>query len=159
VPQASTVVPLAGWGHSARACESVIVPVQNGCTAGQVCAPAPAAPMEPRLCVFMAGDVACPNVGYSVRRTVYGGVVDNRGCTPCSCGTPTGVSCAATLQEGCGQTGTVHDLPTVCGGLSDPGSVTLLAAPVASGGSCPADGGIPTGSAAPSSPTTVCCMP
>jgi hypothetical protein len=63
------------------------------------------------------------------------------------------------LQEGCGQTGAVNELPTVCGGLSDPGSVMLVSALVASGGTCPSDGGVPTGVAAPSSPVTVCCMP
>jgi hypothetical protein len=156
-PRSSTVVPIAGWARAARACESVIAPVQSGCTSGQICAPAPAAPLEPRLCVFMAGQVACPG-GYAVQRIVYGGVADSRGCTPCSCGA-SGVSCTGTLQEGCGQSGPVNDLPTVCGGLTDPGSVMLLAALVASGGSCASDGGVPTGSAAPSSPTTVCCLP
>jgi hypothetical protein len=115
--------------------------------------------MEPRLCVFTIGDVACPGDGYTVKRTVYGGVTDSRACTPCSCGGATGVSCTASLQEGCGQTGPVNDVPTTCGGLSDPGSVMLLATLVARGGTCGAVGGVPTGSAVPSSPTTVCCMP
>jgi hypothetical protein len=158
-PQASAVVPKPAWGLLARACESVVAPVQNGCGAGQVCAPAPAAPMQPRLCVFMAGDVACPAGGYSVKRTVYAGLHDTRACSPCSCDAPTGVPCTATLQEGCGQTGPVNHLPTACGGLSDPGSVMLLATLVASGGSCSPAGGVPAGSATPSSPTTVCCMP
>ena len=158
-PQASAFVPTAGWGRTARACESAVPPVQSGCASGQICAPAPAAPMEPRLCVFMAGVVPCPAGGYSVQRTVYAGVADTRGCTPCSCGAPSDASCTGTLQEGCGQTGPVNQLPTACGGLSDPGSVLLVAAPVLSGGSCRSDGGVPAGSAVPSSPTTVCCMP
>jgi hypothetical protein len=157
-PKASTVVPKPAWGLLARACEPAVAPVQNGCSAGQICAPAPAAPMEARLCVFQSGDVACPAGGYSVKRTVFAGVHDTRACTPCSCGAPTGVSCTATLQEGCGQTGPVNQLPTACGGLSDPGSVMLLAPLVASGGSCSPMGGAPAGSATPSSPTTVCCM-
>jgi hypothetical protein len=158
-PKSSAQVPKPVWGLLARACESAVAPVQNGCSTDQVCAPAPAAPMQPRLCVFMAGDVACPAGGYSVKRTVYAGLHDSRACTLCSCGAPTGASCTATLQEGCGQTGPVNQLPTTCGGLSDPGSVMLLATLVASGGSCSPVGGAPTGSAAPSSPTTVCCMP
>jgi hypothetical protein len=158
-PKASTIVPTAGWGQTARACESVVAPVQSACGPGEVCAPPPAAPMEPRLCVLTQGDVACPGTGYSVKRTVYGGVTDSRGCTPCSCGAPSGVSCKATLQEGCGQTGPVNPVPTTCGGLSDPGSVMLLATLAASGGSCGPVGGVPTGTALPSSPTTVCCMP
>jgi hypothetical protein len=135
-----------------------MAPLQVGCGAGLLCARAPASPMEPRLCVVRAGEVACPP-GYSEQRVAYGGLADSRGCAPCSCGAPFGVSCTGTLQEGCGQTGPVNELPTTCGGLSDPGSVLLLATPIAVGGSCLPDGGAPMGSAVPSSPTTVCCMP
>jgi hypothetical protein len=158
-PKSSAAVPTASWGQSARACEAAVVPVQQGCNAGQICAPAPVAPMEPRLCAFKAGDVDCPGGGFTIRRTVYGGIADGRGCSSCACGTPSGVSCTGTVQEGCGQSGAVNQLPATCGGLSDPGSVTLVGNLVASGGSCAPSGGTPTGTAAPSSPTTVCCMP
>jgi hypothetical protein len=158
-PQSSSAVPPATWGVSARACELPGVPQRESCAQGEVCIPPPAAPMQLRPCVFIAGDVSCPSGSYSVRHRYYRTVSDSRGCAHCSCGAPSGVDCAATLQEGCGQTGPTSALPTSCASLSDPGSVVLLAPPTPTGGSCAPSGGAPSGSASPASPVTVCCLP
>lgn len=158
-PRATTQRPGWSWSRAARACAPTELAGTNACGAGQICAPAPAAPLEPTLCIVAAGDLACPAGAYSVRRVYYGDAADGRGCAPCTCGAPSGVTCTATAQQGCGQTGPSIPLPTPCVSLEDPGSVELTASATPTGGSCSPSGGEPTGALTPTAPTTVCCTP
>jgi hypothetical protein len=157
-PQATKQVPGWSWSGAMRACEPAS-PVAPACAAGQVCLPTPPPPMNPRPCIFASGDVPCPTGTYSVRHVFFGTASDSRGCTACSCSPATGVTCPATVQQGCGQTGPTFALPTTCASVDDPGSVELTSVAAPTGGSCTPSGGQPTGSLVPAEPTTVCCMP
>jgi hypothetical protein len=158
-PQSTTDLAGWSWSGSMRACEPAEPAGRATCGASQVCLPMPAAPMELRPCILASGDLACPAGAYSVRHVYYGTASDTRGCAACTCGSATGVTCSATVQEGCGQTGPTFALPTTCASLADPGSVELTAVAAPSGGSCAPSAGQSTGSVIPASPTTVCCMP
>jgi len=115
--------------------------------------------MAPRPCILSPGDLSCPPGAYSVRHVYYASVSDSRACTACACGVAAGVTCSATAQQGCGQTGPAIPLPTACASLPSPGSVTLIAAATVTGGSCTPSGGQPTGALVPTGATTLCCMP
>jgi hypothetical protein len=158
-PQASTAASAWSWTSFARGCapSSPSTPSTAGCDAGRVCI-SPAPPGW-RSCVYSPGDVACPAGSYSARHVYYGSATDDRGCAPCSCGAPTGVTCAATVMIGCGTAGQTFAVPTSCTSLTDPGSVQVVSAPASGGGSCAPSGGEPTGSVSAESPTTICCTP
>lgn len=159
-PQAgNAVVPPWSWKANVRTCMTKRPPARESCDGAEVCVPLPAAPMLPRPCIFMSGDVACPAGGYGVKHVVYGGADDQRKCTPCTCGAPTGATCSASITKGCSTTGPKVTLPTTCSPLGDPISVGLFAAPIPSGGSCAPTGGKREGALVPTSPTTVCCVP
>jgi hypothetical protein len=104
-----------------------------------------------------------------VPRLYYGGVSDTRACSTCSCGSPSGADCNANahvqILDGCGAGGhllvDMHPLPETCSASTTPsaaihgGTFTTTA----SGGSCGASGGSPTGTVAQTDPVTICCMP
>jgi len=151
------------WGTSAQACSSSIAIAQVDCPAGDVCAPKAAAPYGSTLCISQAGDIACPTQGYTQKQTFYGGADDQRTCTACTCGSPTGASCDATIDMytsadgSC--TGTPNEFitPFSCDPVNDPVDMRLVVS--SQGGSCVASTVSATGSATPISPTTFCCLP
>ena len=155
----SAPVPKAGWKHATRACLPPAPPRQETCGGGELCVPLPGAPLEPRPCIFRAGDMACPAGLYSVKRVVYGDAKDDRTCSTCTCGNMTG-SCPATIRKDCspGGVGATVNV-TTCGAIGDPPSIMLVSVPLPTGVSCPPIGGTPTGSVTPTSPTTLCCVP
>ncbi|HEY3819715.1 MAG TPA: hypothetical protein VGL81_21250 [Polyangiaceae bacterium] len=152
----------ATWGTFAQACSSTVTIAQVDCQAGSVCAPKPAAPYGP-LCISQAGDVACPNGGYTTKQTYYGGLEDSRGCSSCTCEPPTGASCGATIEAFSSTDGTCAGLPTTyaapftCDPVDQPTDMRLVTTP--QNGSCLASSVTATGSVTAASPTTFCCLP
>jgi hypothetical protein len=155
--QPTKTVPTWSWTTTARACETGQPPLQSGCPAPQVCVPLPGAPMTPRPCIINTGDLACPAGAYSDKHVFYASVSDDRDCTACQCGGPTGITCPASVNN-CG--GSSFSVSAACTQLNDPNGVELASPPVPSaGGSCAASGGQPSGGVTPTTPTTVCCVP
>jgi hypothetical protein len=146
------------WKENVRACAATSAD-QGACNGGELCLDLPAAPMKPSPCIVASGDVACPAGVYSAKALVYGSWNDTRECSPCGCGAPN-VACAAQFED-CRTGGGPLDAsaPTNCAPLPDPNGLGLTANPVPGAASCPADGGVPTGAATPTSPTTLCCYP
>jgi hypothetical protein len=155
-PQPTSTIPKAGWKHATRACLAPAPPRQETCGAGELCVPLPAAPLEPRPCIFRAGDLACPAGLYSVKRVVYGDAKDDRACSTCTCGDLAG-SCPAMIRKECGSAAPLS--VTTCGSIGDPTSIQLVAAPQPTGVSCPPSAATATGSMTPTLPTTLCCVP
>lgn len=163
-PQSTSTIPPSTWNTTGRACGTTAV---NGlCSGSGVCVPSPPAPFA-KVCVFQAGAATCPGGSYSVAHVFYGGVSDSRACSGCSCGSPTGVSCAGAQVQAfstntgtCG--GTAADVPFISGcqtvGVTIQGEEETTA-PTASNGTCTASGGQASGTATPATPTTVCCTP
>lgn len=156
------VVPIS-WETFARACSSTVTVAQVDCKAGSVCAPEPMAPYGAALCISQAGDLSCPVQGYTSKQLFYGGVDDQRGCTACTCGSPTGASCDATLDVymstdgSCTGTPNTYGAPFSCDVVDQP--VDLRFVVTSQNGSCAASPVGPTGAATPTSPTTFCCLP
>lgn len=155
------------FDQAVRACR---VPTSGGgCGGIQVCMPRPASPFEARVCIGRAGDEACPGGLFTERFVFYEGYDDGRGCTGCTCGSPTGGACEITMG--------VYDDPAVgtcnnsvasftagsCFDLTGNPAIFGLTATVTgapSGSSCSVTGGgQPTGQVTPETPTTFCCLP
>ena len=150
------------WSAEARACSLAASAHGAGCSAGATCAPLPRAPYLARFCVTRSGDVACPGAPYGERHVYYASSSDTRACGACGCGAARGETCSGTVQtfQGSACTGALQAIPapTGCAPLQD-GTRTALYTAVATGGSCPASGGAPTGTVTPIGPTTFCCSP
>jgi hypothetical protein len=162
VADASAAVPPPTWEANTRLCAPEVAPTGAGCDVGQVCAPRTGLPFVTDVyCVAQAGLPDCPS-GYPTLRTYYlPSLTDNRGCTACTCGAATGIACTATLSSSnhpnCSGGGSqTQPSPQACASLNGMVAMTLNATS-AVGGACAPAGGQPTGSAAPSTPTTVCC--
>jgi hypothetical protein len=163
-PSVGAIVPpwssSSDWATTLRACGATAEPTDAGCPAAQVCAVSPAPPFAATLCVWQAGNVTCP-AAYPAKTVAYATGTDSRECSDqCTCGTPSGVACSATVtissSSTCGS-GTLI-LPGQCGFYSGTSTPYVSAPVTASSGSC-APGGTssPTGTVTPSGATTVCC--
>ena len=151
--------PSPSWKSAVLGCGSLSL-APGGCAGGNVCVPQPGAPFASGACVRQAGDLPCPAGPYTKRRVVYGGADDTRGCSACSCGTPSGGSCQGTLalRSGVGCTGNNLGSGSVPGCVTKPaGSGYFVANASLVGATCQQSGGAPTGTVTPTGPTTVCC--
>jgi len=85
--------PEPRWQSVARACR-LASNEGSGCDGGSACFPEPTLPFRDDICVFRAGDHACPDA-YPDLRTYYTGLDDDRACSSCGCRAPT--ECTGTL--------------------------------------------------------------
>ena len=133
-----------------------------------VCAPVSAAPPGFKLCVHRAGDAECP-AAFPEKHGVATGVDDQRACSPCTCGSPTGGVCVAALNvftdDACGAplfVNPVSSTTQACFDIATPG-VTLGSKSVDKlayiPGACAASGGEPVGAATATGVSTFCCVP
>ncbi len=156
----AAIVPDAAWACSAIACAADNL---GTCGSGGSCVPIPPAGFLSRPCIASAGDELCPAGPYTDKHVLYGGVEDGRGCTSCSCGPASGTACSVALAAYAAATGCGPGMPSAtgpgCVHLHQPGAGWVKGTFEAGGGSCPADGGRPAGTASPSQPTTLCCVP
>ncbi len=164
----SETVPTLTWPSDTSAClrESAGV-----CDGGEACIPRlPSGAVGP--CILREGDHACPG-GYSDKTShVDGSYNDTRGCGPCQCSPPSGVSCGCSSSS-CGVS--LHSQGNCVGGLLSLVPVggscvasTLVVPSVGArliqvqqlgAGSCSGQAS-PAGSAVPQGgPITVCCVP
>jgi hypothetical protein len=140
----------------------------GACAAGFLCAPPPATGF--RVCVAQQGDDDCPGSPYSEKHLAFVGVDDARSCSPCTCGAPSGGKCTATISiypdDACALA--VTDVLTIDSSMPEwctnvpPGAPLLsksASPPAYVPGSCQPAGGVPSGSATPTNPTTFCCVP
>jgi hypothetical protein len=161
VPDAGTTIVPAGWTARVRLCEPSTTPTTSGCDAGQVCAPAVSLPFQTgTYCIARSGTWTCPT-DYPTQRIYYAGSSDTRACTPCACGPASGATCSggtATFYGGgsCSGGSTILSVPQTCTNLGG-AQVGVFSGAMPSGGGCVPEGGVPTGSFQPTTPTTVCC--
>lgn len=169
-PVAAKVVSFH-WDTYARACD---VHWTLGPSDRSICLPPDPPPPGFALCIVQKGENACPTDPgntFTEQHVFYEGVQDDRQCSACTCGAPTGSACTATISiyKGGGCSGpTFAQIPissanAVCidialpgqalGSKKSPGSTTYLP------GTCPAMGGDGSGIATPANPTTLCCRP
>lgn len=159
-PTLSSDVPTAAWSEIGRACS--VAPAQPAaCAGGGTCVPAPPVPFDGSLCVFSAGEVPCPTgSAYTARHVFYAGVDDSRACGACSACTVTGSKCTGSITPytgGCSTSVSPVPFGTACQSESLPagleGNATFTP------GTCGGAVSTPSGGAAGTSPSTVCCAP
>jgi hypothetical protein len=162
----ATPVP---WAHRDDLCRTGIVG-GKGCGATQVCVNR-GANLPQIACLRARGDVGCPP-GWSATVSLYpkAGVVDQRGCTPCTCGAPTGGSCtgaSVTVNSDIDCTGSTN--VTVTGCSKDNTLIGMIQAASGWGakssgatltpGTCAPRGGQATGTFDAGAPEGFCCAP
>ena len=86
------------WNTFARSCD---MPWPMGPLQRTICRPNDPIPPGFAMCIFQNGDTDCPtepgNV-FTERHVFYKGLEDNRHCSACACGVPTGSACTAVLS-------------------------------------------------------------
>jgi hypothetical protein len=168
-PVAAKVVSLH-WDTFARGCD---VKIPQGPITRSRCLPDDPLPPGFKLCIFYDGESACPgdmpDNMFTEQHVFYQGTDDNRQCSACSCGAPTGSACTAMISiyknANCSallDQKTVSSADSVCLDIALPGqalgsksanSTTYLP------GTCPPMGGDGSGSAIKTHPATLCCRP
>ncbi len=147
-PSESEAVDPLTWESTIQLCGVV----ESDC--GQEgCWPEPES--DAQLCIAHDGEHGCP-AGFEVQSVLHAGAEDQRSCSSCSCGEPTGLSCSglelvdAILPE--------HVGPVTMNGncVLESASGELCFEPDLDG-ACAPSGGDAVGEATPSGPTTVCC--
>lgn len=136
--------------------------VAEGCAAGELCAPLPDDPYQPRVCVWQEGNVACPEgSAYAERTLLYRDIDDQRGCEPCTCEVPPGpcigTSAALSTAFNCSVL-TAGVVPDDCvGGIGGSALQSVLYGEGVPPEECDAAVVVPTGDAAGTEPVTFCC--
>jgi hypothetical protein len=170
-PAAAKVVSLR-WDTLARACD---IDLSKGPVERSICLPDDLLPPGFALCVFRDGEYDCPaepgNV-FTERHVFYNAVQDDRQCSACGCGAPTGSSCTAMISifKGADLTcngpavtqTTISSAGPVCFDIALPGQAlgSKSAGPTTYlPGICPPTGGLASGSATATEPSTLCCRP
>lgn len=148
------------WAVAGRACAAGSPP-DAGCPATQICMPPPPQQFGTALCVWQVGDVPCPS-SYPAKQLLYGSGTDDRDCIDaCTCGSPGGVTCAATVTASANANCSGATLLTgggACNFYGTIGTPYVSSVVTPSGGSCqPGGNATPTGTVTPTSPSTVCC--
>jgi hypothetical protein len=164
-PPAPPIQPV--WSTVAVSCKSMIPPPSCE-NPGEICAPS--APPDFLRCISFADDLVCPGEPYTEKHLVYQDkdILDQRTCTPCSCGAPEGNSCKAMISVFSDQTcsdlvgtNSISSLGPTCIDIQPPGQAlgSKSAGPVTyTPGTCQPSGGKPTGSIK-TKPVTFCCLP
>lgn len=152
-PQPSVATSPVEWAQAHRGCTSGPA---IACDGG-ICAP----PIEEgqRLCVYIDGEASCP-LGFPDRVLTAEDVLDERGCSECTCGVVVG-SCTGSLQiaSACSGTPLLHaSIPL--GGCTSAGTAAgthHVRGAFSASGSCPAGTVFPEGELIPQQVRTVCC--
>jgi hypothetical protein len=123
------------------------------------------------VCISQVGDSDCTGPAlapYTEKHIFYDSYQDIRTCSPCTCGSPSGSTCSATISiytDGACSTlaysttvnssgPACHDLPA-----GSPLGSKSATAPTYAPGTCAPGGGMPMGTVTPLDPTTFCCIP
>jgi hypothetical protein len=149
------------------------MPWPSGPLLRTICLPDDPIPPGFGLCIFHEGEIDCPtepgNV-FIVQHFFYKGVEDDRECSACTCGAPTGSACTATISIYTNATcsGSALDQKTISSEGSTCLDIQIPGQPLRSKsagattylpGTCPTMGGDASGSAVKTKPATLCCRP
>ena len=156
------------FGAYARAC----IGETYGSCGTSLLACVPPAPPGFRHCISREGDQGCSDslfAPYTEKYVFFASIHDTRGCTPCTCGSPVGSTCSASISiftdDKCAEApdyvATIDSSGPACYDVVAGVALGSKSAtePVYAPGACEAGGGEPTGSAEPADPVTFCCTP
>ena len=156
--------------------------VEGVCGENEVCVPSIGGGFVAGYCIWAEGTQDCPaSSGYTAQEVLYTDVIDNRGCSTCSCGDAQNVACGGSVEftvtyNPVGPVAfTIDPAETVsandsCSSIRSPNSGVETGNVIYgfSGGvptlspsatSCNPQGGSPIGSVSGTQAITVCCVP
>jgi len=163
-PSTTENIPTPTWATNVKVCGGAQDVMPGVCGPDAMCVGAGAAPYGP-VCVYQAGDHACPADFATTRELVYGDFQDTRDCSTCTC-TAQNATCTATVtryqnsMNNCsGSTATlsVTTAGSSCITKTSQTSFQTTAITPNPAASCSKAGGTETGTAGPINPTTICC--
>jgi hypothetical protein len=153
-------LPAVGWSQAAVLCKSS----PGGGCGDDSCAPQPDSGFV-GPCIHQLGETSCPP-SHPSEIVAHADYDDERGCTACECGAPSG-GCLGTTQifDGSGCPGlpietVVHNGSSCTGWVPTQLAHSFKYVPGGGNpgnGSCPSSGGDPSGGVAPTSAMTICC--
>jgi hypothetical protein len=149
-PMAAITAPQ--WGSTASLCASS--------SAAEPCDAGECRPIAPAMCILREGEHECPDGPYIVGAKWWSGVIDDRGCSACTCGPPVAASCDGLSQlevyDSADCSGLALDSMAMdqCGTAG--GSARYL--PESLGECSVESASTPTGSATEAGPVTLCCL-
>jgi hypothetical protein len=161
--------PKYTWGSAGQACGGATP--GTGCTGTEVCMPIPGGSFHSGVCIMQTGNQTCPAGQFTEQHVFYDSQPnDTRGCSACSCGSPTGSTCTVqwklfedAANPNCSTLKlTADSTTTTCAALSGNPNITSAKATITlppNGGMCAPVDGSPTGTVTPATPTTFCCVP
>ena len=97
-PPVAAKVVSSRWDTFARGCDARMPP---GPFSRSVCLPEEPIPPGFKVCIFQAGEHDCPDDEgntFTEQHVFYDRVQDDRQCSACTCGAPTGSACTATIS-------------------------------------------------------------
>lgn len=150
-PQANESIPDPSWGRDVRSCSAA---VGDACDGGNCL---PSTPDEHLMCIWSVGEAACPDGPWTQQVITYGDVDDDRDCTACSCGAPSG-TCGGNIElnnQDCGAFFIADATPGTCG-LQPAASHATYVPQV--NASCTPSGGALVGGVEPTDAITYCCL-
>jgi hypothetical protein len=152
-PQASESIPTPTFARDIRSC---------GTAAGDACDDGtclPETPAEHSLCIFTTGETACPAGPWSTSVVTWSDVEDDRDCSSCTCGSPSG-TCGGSVvltNTGCGG-GSVFIDEIPAGGCGDVSAFSHATWTPEVDASCAPSGGALQGDVTPTGAITYCCL-
>jgi len=156
------MLPVYGSNPGTRVTACLLTDSLEACGDGGDCAPKPPADFDNAICIVRDGEHSCPAGQYSEQFVRYTSYNDNRTCSGCSCGAPSG-TCGGAVRlkhsaslSSCsgGTTDRVLLSESSCGYAPSAEQATYTPDPVAS---CAAGSSQLSGSVAPSGAVTYCC--
>jgi hypothetical protein len=171
-PPVAAKVVSSRWNTFALGCD---IGLPEGPIERSVCISDPL-PAGFKACIFYDGERACPDDEpgdvFTEQHVFYNGIKDDRQCSACTCGAPTGSACTGTIAIYKGNDLTcsgqaldqksISSVGPVCLDIALPGQPlgSKSAGPTTYlPGTCPAVGGEGSGIAIPIEPATLCCRP
>ncbi len=163
-PDPNHTLVQASFGTKARGCGGAEVSA-TGCGPDELCAPRRGEDFQ-SLCVVQSGDVACPDEFWTEAHVLHESMTDTRACGACGCGAADS-ACGGAVNftyNGCDQLNTVavasvgvNSCANLGVGVGD--QVDYAQYYQDPGGTCPPEGGAPSGTLAVDGTITFCCAP
>lgn len=150
-PDADESIPTPTWDRNVRSCETA---PGDACDGGTCF---PAIPEDHAMCIFVEGDAACPGGTWANRVVSHADFTDDRDCSACTCGSPSG-TCGGSvvlMNQGCG---VIFVDEIVVNGCATVGAASHAEWYPEVDASCSPSGGALVGDAAPTDAITYCCM-
>jgi hypothetical protein len=150
-PAQNPVLAPVTWTQQARGCD--LPSAAGSCAAGSTCVKKPSAPFETKACVWQPGEQDCP-AAFADKHVYFTSYTDSRECS----------ACVVSYEGTCNAYVDLLGGPSVCGGAHLQVNGCVAAGPsvqlenyIPENEKCATSGGLPTGSASPDQPLTVCC--